>query len=811
MSIGLTYKILDAIRKRVVLCVAVLLFSVSSGYAANRYSVATGNWNNNNTWSATSGGGAGASFPVAGDVVYLETGFTVTVTADAVCTSITFTGANATLTVNSGFTVTVSGAVTLNSLAASDTDALISGTGSLSCASVQVGTDGNPGNNRTRVTTITSTITSFTISGNLTLSSFIGTSNRRIINSTFQLENGILNLSGTITTINENAVNVSTLSMATGSQSGTLNLSAATPFNLTGTGTSTITLNGTNALVNYNRANTQTGFVTTYTNLTLSGTSAKTFATTPTVDGILSMEGDATITVTTGVVTYGGSATLQYNSANPRTVSSEEWLTPFAATGGVIIANTGTITLNQAKVFNASVPLTINNGATLATNNLQLTLGGNFVNGGTLTAGSSPIVIANTMVAQSIGGFTTTGAVSMTKTAGTATATGNINGAGITINGTGGTLNLGAGLTHTFTGDWTRTNGTLNGGSSLLKIGGNVSGTGGTFTAGTGTVEWYAAGDQSVADVTYNNLTISGSGNKTIAGNVIVNGTLTLTAGTFSVGANTLTLNGPTIAGTPTNLATTSSSSLVLGGTSANVLIPTSVTALNGLSITNSSVVTLQSSPTVSGTFNPGGAGLSIGANTLTLNGQIDCGTLLGGASSNITIDGSGSASLSAVTLNNLTVNRAVTMCGSVTVGGAATFTSGALVLNGNTLNLNGTTSVTGGTITGSATSSVAIASSNDAGMTLPNITVGLQNFTINKTGATNTVALGGNLTVSGAATFTSGVLNLVGNTLNLNGTTAVTSGTIHGSPSSSVAIASTNAAGMITSEYHRGPREFHG
>lgn len=66
---------------------------------------------------------------------------------------------------------------------------------------------------------------------------------------------------------------------------------------------------------------------------------------------------------------------------------------------------------------------------------------------------------------QNIAGFTTTGAVSMIKTIGDpATFTGNVNGGSLVINGSGGKLNLGSGLTHTFTGDWTRTRGELKGG-----------------------------------------------------------------------------------------------------------------------------------------------------------------------------------------------------------------------------------------------------------------------------------------------------------------------------------------------------------
>jgi hypothetical protein len=135
------------------------------------------------------------------------------------------------------------------------------------------------------------------------------------------------------------------------------------------TGVLTATARGN--IVNYSRDGAQTGKVTTYNNLTLSGSGVKTFATTPTVNGILSMEGTATIVVTTGVVAYGASATLQYNTNTDRTVTSEEWITPFTASGGVVIANTGTITLNAAKAI--SSVLTVNSGATLFCGNNNIT------------------------------------------------------------------------------------------------------------------------------------------------------------------------------------------------------------------------------------------------------------------------------------------------------------------------------------------------------------------------------------------------------------------------------------------------------
>ena len=154
------------------------------------------------------------------------------------------------------------------------------------------------------------------------------------------------------------------------------------------------------------------------------------------------------------------------------------------------------ITLNGAKVFNATADLVIAAGASIDMSTFLLTLNGNLTNNGGTTSGSGGVTIAGTAT-QSIGSFTNTGTVSMIKTGtSTATFTGNVNGGDLVINGVGGTLNLGAARTHTFTGNWVRTNGTLNGATSLLKIGGSVSGTGGTFTSNSGTVEYNAAGAQ---------------------------------------------------------------------------------------------------------------------------------------------------------------------------------------------------------------------------------------------------------------------------------------------------------------------------
>ncbi|MFZ4401887.1 MAG: beta strand repeat-containing protein, partial [Bacteroidales bacterium] len=475
-----------------------LILGVDNVNAATRTASVSGNWSATATWG-------GSAVPVAGDVIIINSGVIVTVninTAAVASITINAPSANNGITISGTNTLTVTGAITMNTPSTGVITSTIDvGTGTLSAASIAI-----PGSSTaSRFCTLSVSTGTISISGNITFSGTAAQA-RIIFNGS-----GVLNVGGTFGT------------------GGTFTAS---------TGTVNCNLSGDQSVAPY-----------IFNNLTLSGSGVKTFATTPTVNGILSMEGTATIVVTTGVVTYGANATLKYNTASNRTVTSEEWITTFDATGGVIINNTGTITLNEAKIFNSTAPLTISNGASLSMSNFLLTLNGNFINSGTASGTTGGVTIAGTAT-QNIGAFTTTGTVSLTKTGGTATLQGNINGALLTINGSGGTLSLGTGLTHTFTGTWTRTAGALNGGSSLLKIGGSVSGSGGTFTAGTGTVEWNASGSQSIAAVAYNNLILSGSGAKSIITGTSIAGNLSISGATASINtginitANTLTLGG---------------------------------------------------------------------------------------------------------------------------------------------------------------------------------------------------------------------------------------------------------------------------
>ncbi|MEI6750295.1 MAG: hypothetical protein WCM93_14155, partial [Bacteroidota bacterium] len=466
-----------------------LILSVTFVNGAARTASVTGNWSNTATWG-------GSAAPTSIDVITINSGITVTVdVAVAQCASVTFAAVSVSsaLTISGTNSLAITGLLSMPRPGSGTTCTVNVAAGSVLCGSLTMAATSVTRNDIINIST-----GSFTVSGTYTANANASVPAAQFIFSS----TGSLTFGGTIT----------------------LNAGLTTPPTITTVTGSTVIYSGA----------AQTGIAATYANLTLSGSAAKTFATTPTVNGVLSMEGTASVIVTgTGVVTYGAAATLQYNKPAVYTATAEEWITPFAATGGVIIANAGTITLNTAKVFgaNTNVPLTINSWAILATANFGLTFHGDFINNGTLTAGSSPIIITGTTATHNIGGFTTTGLLSMTKASGTATLTGDVNGAGLTINGAAGTLNLGTtALNHTFSGIWTRTAGTLNGGSSTINFsaaGVVVSGTGGTFTPNTGTVNYTRAGTQTVGALTYNNLTLSGSSAKTTT-SVTVNGILSM-------------------------------------------------------------------------------------------------------------------------------------------------------------------------------------------------------------------------------------------------------------------------------------------
>jgi hypothetical protein len=555
---------------------AVLLFlTVQQCIAATRTASVTGNWSSTATWG-------GSNVPTASDDVIINAGVTVTMDGNSgACTNMTIYG---TANWTQGRTTNVGGNLIISGGSLSGNTGTLSVTGTFS---VPAGTTaGIQGVNLT-ITGSSSIAGALNFNTNatgtkafngLTVIQNGGTWNNSVLNEAITFGGGLTNNgtftsgtgtytfsanqnvggnnpivfagsatinSGIILTNNGNLTVTGTLTG--GNNSATLINSASCTFTAGGAVLSNGTLTATapgNTVV-YNAAGTQTVKPTTYVNLTLAGTSSKTLTSATTVNGILSMEGSATASAAPTYAT--GSATLQYNTNAARTAGAE-WITPFAAAGGVKIINTGAITLNAAKVFNLSVPLNIASGATLNTSatNYALTFGGDFINsGGTLTANSSAITITNTMATQSIAGFSTLGTVTVSKASGTASLTGSITAASLTVSAAG-ILNLGSNLSHQINGAVSLTAGTLNGGTTTqLTLTGNWTNSS-TFTAGTGSIVFGGSSAQTLSGTSvsaFYNLTANNAAGITLSKAASVSNVFTLSNGIVtSTTANSLSV-----------------------------------------------------------------------------------------------------------------------------------------------------------------------------------------------------------------------------------------------------------------------------
>ncbi|MDP4267144.1 MAG: T9SS type A sorting domain-containing protein [Bacteroidota bacterium] len=235
----------------------------------------------------------------------------------------------------------------------------------------------------------------------------------------------------------------------------------------------------------------------------------------------------------------------------------------------------------------------------------------------------------------------------------------------ITINGGNLVINSGCTLnctSLTMTSGSLTVNGTLNvtsGGTGLFSV------TGGTFNCGSGTIGLIGGAQNITCAQNFYNLNIAGSANKTMLSNITVTHSLILTANNLIVGTNTLSigsgLSGNGISQVSGKITLSATSSLSWGGnyTCSNlgpVFSNTWPLTLNNWTMTsNLCSITLGTGHnlTVNGTFNTTlGGSFSIGSDTLTLNGPVImsgtcyCNGIVGGATSNIILGGTGPASM---------------------------------------------------------------------------------------------------------------------------------------------------------------------
>jgi hypothetical protein len=174
----------------------------------------------------------------------------------------------------------------------------------------------------------------------------------------------------------------------------------------------------------------------------------------------------------------------------------------------------------------------------------------------------------------------------------------------------------------------TFSNGDYSIGANTLTINGSLDITSGTLTGGNSSdiVIGGIGASTTLPGISLNNLTVNRANGISMGGDFNIEGTLTLTSGTLSLGANTLTISGSSPARTSGNIdASNASATLVFTNSSAITLVASLFTGnINNLTI-NGEGLTASSDLTINGILqlesaNPSATKGSLDMSTYTLN-----------------------------------------------------------------------------------------------------------------------------------------------------------------------------------------------
>jgi hypothetical protein len=384
----------------------------------------------------------------------------------------------------------------------------------------------------------------------------------------------------------------------------------------------------------------------------------------------------------------------------------------------------------------------------------------------------------------------------------------------------------------TLAGNLNLTAGTLNNAGNTISVAGNITGTG--TEAGAGTVLMTGSG-ATISGAIISNLELNNAGGFALSASPIITGTLTLTDGALTVGANTLSfrIGDVPLARTAGTISTISTSNIAFGTTGTGnqagnaFTIPndvfTTAPFLNNLTVNRTNSLTLGNQGfTIDGALTLTLGALDVSNNTLTFqNGATPIvrtsGTLTVSTTSNLVFGTTGNTGGAAFaipastftttpSINNLTVNRTNTLTWNtqaLTIDGTLTLTAGALSIGATTLSFqNGAAPIarTAGTLTVATTTNISFGT-QAASFTIPDNTFttapSITDLTINRAGGV--VAGNQSFTIIGTLHLTNGAFDIASNTLTFqtgNTPIATTGGTLTTASASNLIFGTTGNLG---------------
>lgn len=307
-------------------------------------------------------------------------------------------------------------------------------------------------------------------------------------------------------------------------------------------------------------------------------------STTATFPGLITLAANSSILGSTGSITLSNTGTIT-GSGYTLTLSGNTGGTVNSIigtdAGGITKSGTGTWTLAGANTYTGAASIsagilklgnvsalgtnasgtTITSGAALDLNGYVLSSAEALTISGTGVSSGGALI--NTGAATSYSGSVTLGAATTITTANDITLSGTISPSTYTLSKAGTASLILDNNTVTING-LTISAGTVNASTATLNLSGAFTNSG-TFTCGTGTVNFVGSAAQSIPALTYYNLTLNNTTSPatsaaTLAGNISVGGTLTLTTGVLNTSTYTIDLgaNGSISESNPSVLAPTS-------------------------------------------------------------------------------------------------------------------------------------------------------------------------------------------------------------------------------------------------------------